>query len=94
MTIHPQPSGNHEHFAQKVLMTFVDEGRLVAIPARRKKRDVVLRWLVEIFETDKRYSEREVSELIGMRHPDYATLRRELVGSGLMKRETGIYWRL
>jgi hypothetical protein len=40
-----------------------------------------------------RYPEARINELIKRHHPDFATLRRELIGQGLMEREAGIYWR-
>jgi predicted transcriptional regulator len=71
------------------------DGSLKTIPAQRKKLDAVLRYVVRVFEPDKRYSERKVNELLSRFHADTATLRRELVGSGLMQREGGggSYWR-
>ena len=79
----------------RVLQAFVDaEGRLKTIPASRRKRGVVLRWLMEAFEPDRRYAEAEVNALIQARHWDCATLRRELVGHKMMAREKGVYWRL
>ena len=43
----------------------------------------------------KKYNEKKVNEILGRYHEDTATLRRELVGSKLMKREGGggEYWR-
>ncbi|PSB67837.1 hypothetical protein C7B61_04075, partial [filamentous cyanobacterium CCP1] len=38
--------------------------------------------------------EKAVNEIIQQAHPDSATLRRELVGYQMMRRENGIYWRL
>jgi DNA-binding transcriptional ArsR family regulator len=79
---------------RKVLGTFLDaEQRLTKIPDTRKKRDVILRWLAERFEQGQRYPEREVNRIIQRHHADSATLRRELVGAGLMRREGGVYWR-
>jgi DNA-binding transcriptional ArsR family regulator len=40
-------------FERKVLGTFLDGERLTKIPDTRKKRDVILRWLVERFEPDR-----------------------------------------
>jgi hypothetical protein len=77
----------------KVLQTFLDGERLTKIPDVRKKRDVVLRWLVERFEVGREYREREVNEILQRHHADSATLRRELVGARLMQREAGVYWR-
>jgi hypothetical protein len=78
----------------RVLRTFLVDGRLTKIPDTRKKRDVILRWLATRFEQGRRYPEREVNEVIQRIHPDSATLRRELVGLGVMRREGGVYWRV
>lgn len=78
---------------EKVLATFVRDGRLMQIPARQGKRLVILRWLVERFEPGVRYPEHEVNEKLRQANPDYAALRRYLVDAGLMQREGGVYWR-
>ena len=79
----------------KVLRGFVDaDGRLHTIPASRRKRGVVLRWLMTGFEPDRRYPEAEVNAILQAKHWDSATLRRELVGHHMLARESGIYWRL
>jgi hypothetical protein len=69
-------------------------GRLRQIPAARKKRYPVLAWLATHFDSDRRYREAEVNEILQTRHWDSATLRRELVGYRMLVREKGIYWRL
>jgi DNA-binding CsgD family transcriptional regulator len=77
----------------KVLASFVDaQGRLATVPASRRKRLIVLRWLARQFEDGRRYREAEVNEVIQRCHWDSATLRRELIGYGMMAREGGIYW--
>jgi DNA-binding transcriptional ArsR family regulator len=78
---------------QKVLRDFFEGERLKEIPASRKKREVILRWLAERFTIGRRYSEAEVNELLQRYHPDSATLRRELIGLRLLTRENGSYWR-
>lgn len=78
---------------RKVLSSFLEGERLKEIPASRKKRAVVLRWLADRFDPGERYPERRVNEILGAAHPDFATLRRELIGAGLMGREAGVYWR-
>ncbi|MBI5963957.1 MAG: metalloregulator ArsR/SmtB family transcription factor [Chloroflexi bacterium] len=71
------------------------DGSLKTIPAQRKKLEAVLRYVVKAFEINKRYSEKKVNEILSGYHEDTASLRRELVGFGLMKREGGggEYWR-
>ena len=83
-----------EAWERKVLKDFFEGERLKEIPASRKKREVVLRWLALRFEPDRRYPEKEVNEVIKRHHPDFATLRRELIGAALMVREAGVYWRV
>lgn len=80
-------------YRNKVIKTFFKQGRLVKIPAQRKKLLVVLEELVKIFEPEKTYSERDVSILLSEFHDDFATLRRDLVDFGLMHREGGVYRR-
>jgi hypothetical protein len=85
-----------EAWERKVLRDFFVGTRLREIPASRKKRLVVLRWLAEQFEKGERYSEKRVNTILMRHHPDTATLRRELIADGhaLMTRENGVYWRL
>lgn len=79
---------------RKILSDFFEGQRLKEIPASRKKREVILRWLAERFQFEKRYPEKEVNAIIGRHHPDFATLRRELIGAKFLARESGVYWRL
>ncbi|WP_067619076.1 DUF2087 domain-containing protein [Alicyclobacillus acidiphilus] len=79
---------------RKVLRDFLNGVELKEIPASRKKRLVVLQWLADQFEWDRTYPESEVNEIIGRHHPDFATLRRELIGNRFMARENGVYWRI
>ncbi len=81
---------------RKVLRDFFDGTQLKEIPASRKKRTVILKWLAKQFEYDTRYTEAEVNEILKRHHPDSASLRRELTSEkeGLMQREDNLYWRL
>lgn len=79
----------------KVLQGFIDaEGKLKSIPASRRKRAVVLRWLMRSFAEGRHYPEADVNALIQERHWDSATLRRELVGHRMLARKNRVYWRL
>ncbi|MBK7455378.1 MAG: metalloregulator ArsR/SmtB family transcription factor [Anaerolineales bacterium] len=83
-------------YDNKVVKDFIrKDGSLKTIPAQRKKLEAVLRHVVKAFELNKRYSEKKVNEILSRYHEDTASLRRELVGYGLMKREGGggEYWR-
>ncbi|HEX2993627.1 MAG TPA: metalloregulator ArsR/SmtB family transcription factor [Anaerolineales bacterium] len=72
------------------------DGSLKTLPSQRKKLEATLRYVVRAFEVGKRYSEKQVNEILSGYHEDTATLRRELVGYGLMQREGGggEYWRV
>ena len=83
-------------YDNKVVRDYVrKDGSLKTIPAQRKKLEAILRYVVNAFEVDKRYSEKKVNDILSRYHEDTANLRRELVGYGLMKREGGggDYWR-
>jgi hypothetical protein len=86
-----------------VLRRFIHNGRLLAMPAARGKRLVVLDYLAGLFEPGRRYPEPEVNELLARFHPDYALLRRYLVDDGFLdradeaapggSRTVKVYWR-
>jgi len=78
----------------KVIRAFFREGRLVSIPARDRKKIVVLRHLRDLcFPEDRVYPEKEVNQRLALFHPDVAALRRHLVDFRLMTRDAGEYRR-
>ncbi len=81
-------------YERKVLQAFTEGPKLLQIPASRKKRRVVLEWLLADFARDREYPEKEVNELLLKHHWDSATLRREFIMNKLMARDHGVYWRL
>ncbi len=76
-----------------VLRTFVRDGRIVTMPAKRSRRLVLLDYVAQKFEVGVRYSESEVNRALRDLHEDYAALRRYLVDEGFMTREHNVYWR-
>ena len=83
-------------YDKKVIKDFTRrDGSLKTIPAQRKKLEAILRYIVNAFKVGERYSEKRLNEMLSRFHEDTATLRRELVGYGLMEREGGggEYWR-
>jgi DNA-binding transcriptional ArsR family regulator len=76
---------------RKVLHDFFDGDRLREIPASRKKRAVILRWLARQFTPAEAYTEAQVNDLLSRAHEDVATLRREMIGAGLLTRAGGVY---
>lgn len=83
-------------YDNKVIKDYVrKDGSLKTIPAQRKKLEAILRYIVKAFKVGKRYTEKQVNEILKGYHEDTASLRRELIGFKLMKREGGggEYWR-
>ncbi|MFN8384066.1 MAG: metalloregulator ArsR/SmtB family transcription factor [Anaerolineales bacterium] len=83
-------------YDNKVVNDYVrKDGSLKTLPGQRKKLEAILRHVAKAFKIGKRYSEKQVNEILRSYHEDTAFLRRELVGYGLMKREGGggEYWR-
>jgi len=70
------------------------DGRLKQIPSKRRKFEVILRYVVRAFEPGKRYSEKQVNELLSQYNEDTAVLRRGLIDYQMMAREPGgaSYW--
>jgi predicted transcriptional regulator len=95
----PKPSEelSEDGFDRKVLANFTDaDGRIISFPAQRKKYMVLLRYVVRAFEMEKRYTEKQVNEILARYNEDTADLRRSLIDSRMMARESGgsAYWRL
>ncbi len=81
-------------YVARVLRAFVRDGRLRSIPARERKKRVVLAFLVErVLPDDGPISERELNGRLAPWHPDVAALRRYLVDARLVDRTAGVYRR-
>lgn len=79
---------------ERVIRAFVRDGRLVSIPAKSKKRDLLLPYLLDLaFPEDRDYEEKEVNQRLALLNPDVAALRRHLIDGRLMTRANGIYRR-
>lgn len=83
---------------EKILRTFVHDGRLTRLPAQRGRRRVLLEHITErSFAPGVRYPERAVDEALRAwcagGEADHVSLRRYLVDDRLLTREHGVYWR-
>jgi hypothetical protein len=79
---------------EKVVRAFCRDGRLVSIPAKPSRRELLLAVILErCFPEDRDYEEKEVNMRLALLHPDVAALRRYLVDGGWMTRDAGIYRR-
>jgi predicted transcriptional regulator len=93
-TIQVAPPVDENIWESKVLNSFIKANCITEIPTSRKKRLIVLKWLIKKFELDKSYTEQELNELVKPIHADTATLRRELVGYNMLQRDNSIYRRI
>lgn len=80
-------------YRDKVLKTFLKHGRLIKLPAQQKKFQVILGKILEEFEPDQDYTEREVNQILLEFHDDVASLRRGMIEYDMMTRAKGIYRR-
>jgi DNA-binding transcriptional ArsR family regulator len=89
----PGPDGRvRPAYESKVLSAFLIDGRLERIPAQEKKRLVILQFLAQSdFVPGRSYPEKEVNQILALRHPDVASLRRYLVDLGYMERAASVY---
>lgn len=64
------------------------EGRVFVLPKKKDAREAVYEYLIEKFEIDKAYTEKEVNDIISKNHSfnDTCLLRRELIEYKLLSR--------
>ena len=83
-----------EKYKKEVISNFFKYGRLTHIPTQRKKREIVLAEILDQFDFDREYPEKEVNEIILRYHEDFCTIRREMIAFGMMTRDHEIYKRV
>lgn len=82
----------NEKLQQSVLRNFfTEQGSLINIPARLKKRLIVLEYLANQLDAKKLYSEKELNEFIRKFNDDFALIRRELYIHKFVNRINEIY---
>lgn len=77
--------------ARDVLRAFFDGPRLRSVPVQRRKREAVLDEVMRRLPRRREYKEAELNRFLEVMHPDFCTIRRELVTGGWMERAAGIY---
>ena len=83
-----------EEYRRKVIASFFDGETLRSIPVQRRKKLIVLQKIAECFTPGQIYAEAALSEIIARIHPDYCTIRRDMISEGILKRENGEYVRV
>lgn len=91
----PQIAANEDASAydRKVLKDFSkSDGTLRQIPVQLKKRQAIMRLLIQQFKPGQRYTEKQVNNILAKFHHDTAFWRRELITEKFMSRHGGEYW--
>lgn len=72
---------------------FMDGEKILRLPAKQKKRKVILKWLTAQVPPEIRIPHSEFNSLLQRHHPDSATLRREMFEFGRVHRDRDHYGR-
>jgi len=84
-------------YDRKVLKDYLrEDGRIKKLPSQYKKLQAILRYVIDAFEKDHIYTEKEVNEIIVRYHEDTSGLRRDLISEHLLDRHAdgSAYWRV
>ena len=101
--IHKRATVLDERFAiteeerEKMLNKYFKEGLdgpISDFPAKEKRKVILLSQLIQRFDPEKRYTEKEVNEVLKRAYSDYVTLRRYLIEYGYLDRlkDGSAYW--
>ena len=93
----PEAATAGDAFEHKVLSNFTDAaGRITTFPAQEKKFVVLVKHVLQGFESGRHYTEKQVNEILLRYNDDTALLRRSLVEYHFMARQGGggEYWRI
>ena len=91
------PAPNLDAKSRKVLAAYLNpDGSIRQIPTQSEKMKIILHYLVAAFTPGANYTEKEVNTMLRRFHADVSGLRRDLIDSGLMARESNgsRYWRI
>ncbi|WP_145325749.1 DUF2087 domain-containing protein [Paenibacillus xylanexedens] len=86
-----------EQDREKVLSKYFPEGTsgpLTTFHMQQKHKYIVLTEIAKRFDTERKYSEKQINELLKKVYDDYVEIRRYLIDYGLMEREPdgSQYW--
>ena len=84
----------NESEKQKIFENFIKEEKMKVFPSKERKKYIILHYFINLFEKDKKYSEKEVNEIIKRIYPDFSTIRRYLVDYKFINRTKDCkeYW--
>jgi biotin operon repressor len=76
---------------RQVLRAFFDGARVLALPAQRRKKDLVLEEMLRRIPRRREYTEPELNAFISVMFEDFCTVRREWIMGRYMTREHQVY---
>jgi len=85
----PRPTDKRE----LTIETFMPGGKLTAFPLKNEQIVIILDEVVEKFELEKQYTEKQVNVILEEINEDYCSLRRLLIDYRYLSRNKGIYVR-
>ncbi len=90
------PAPDLDPISKKVLKAYLNaDGSIRQIPTQFEKLRVILNYLLQAFEPETNYKEKDVNTIVRRFHEDTAGLRRDLVDANMLARESdgSRYWR-
>lgn len=91
------PTPDLDLASKKVLKAYLNaDGSIRQIPTQFEKLRVILNYLIQAFEPETNYKEKDVNAILRRFHEDTAGLRRDLVDANMLARESNgsRYWRV
>ena len=76
---------------QYLCFSFMEYGRLKAIPMQRKKERIILEEIAKDIQEGITYSEKEITDIITKYHEDYCTIRRDMISERILERQGSTY---
>jgi hypothetical protein len=91
------PPEHLDEKSKKILKAHLNaDGSIKQVPLQPAKLRPILDYLIQFFEFDVNYTEKEINTIIRRFNEDTAGLRRDLVDAGMLARESdgSRYWRV
>ncbi|MDD2920677.1 MAG: DUF2087 domain-containing protein [Anaerolineales bacterium] len=91
------PAPDLDLASKKILKAYLNaDGSIRQIPTQFEKLRVILNYLIQAFEPETNYKEKDVNAILRRFHEDTAGLRRDLVDANMLARESdgSRYWRI
>jgi hypothetical protein len=91
------PPEHLDEKSKKILKAHLNaDGSIKQVPLQPVKLRPILDYLIQFFEFDVNYTEKEINTIIRRFNEDTAGLRRDLVDAGMLARESdgSRYWRV